>query len=619
MSIKTELSKLGSGSGLIYLADASGNITTFQYVNDKDGRDAAERKMLVSSPLSSNVSAVSSVNVSAAGGNITNLSYNGVSVFDTASPVTGATTTELATNLAIAINAKVSSPNYTAVSSGSAVVVYLDPAEGSSLNGTVAAFSTTGTAAITASNLDGGSYSTGLVDDQIGYRMYLNSSVSAVYDTLVGATDITSGVLRKSSSSPFSIKEVQISSGNISIDRDGAKTVVNVQTEGAIAADDLTTIDAGIFNDGDVVILRGKESAKVTTVKEGGNIELANNADFATATKDHSISLQYSVSDNKWYEISRSPGSDLSVSSLRSASISTPVQGVQATVLTVGGGSVTVQPGVDKGNIVLTGTGTLTGSWSYNLGGTPIDGDTFIVDYKGTFTPSGNNITIFGVSLTDSQIAGEKVTVEAKYISSSTSWSVVSYRDTTGLDLVDTTDLATKESSLGNPAFNGYLLSSTTSGTRSWIENNYAETLDTKLTIFSSTTGLETAYTYTIASGTFLPGESLDLEVSGYFNNNANAKGVSVLFGATTILANTVLTSPNNVLFKAKVTLFNISNTSLSTDGVLNLNGNNPEIAYNSISSLDFTSNNYDLKVNSNTSSASDISIRSVRLVKYSA
>ena len=202
MSIKTELSKLGSGSGLIYLADASGNITTFQYVNDKDGRDAAERKMLVSSPLSSNVSAVSSVNVSAAGGNITNLSYNGVSVFDTASPVTGATTTELATNLAIAINAKVSSPSYTAVSSGSAVVVYLDPAEGSSLNGTVAAFSTTGTAAITASNLDGGSYSTGLVDDQIGYRMYLNSSVSAVYDTLVGATDITSGVLRKSSSSP---------------------------------------------------------------------------------------------------------------------------------------------------------------------------------------------------------------------------------------------------------------------------------------------------------------------------------------------------------------------------------------------------------------------------------
>ena len=190
-----------------------------------------------------------------------------------------------------------------------------------------------------------------------------------------------------------------LSSGALSIDRDGAFTIVSVQTEGATASDDLTSINAGIFNDGDVVVLRGKESGKVTTVKEGGNIELANNADFLTATKDYAIMLQYSTSDNKWYEISRSPGNNLSVASLRSASIAAPVQGVQATTLTTGGGSVTVQPGVDKGHIVLTGTGTLTGSWSYNLGGTPIDGDTFIVDYKGTFTPSGNNVTIFGVSL----------------------------------------------------------------------------------------------------------------------------------------------------------------------------------------------------------------------------
>ena len=60
MSIKTELSKLGSGPGLIYLTDSSDNITGFQYANDKDGRDAAERKMLVSASLSSNISAVSS-------------------------------------------------------------------------------------------------------------------------------------------------------------------------------------------------------------------------------------------------------------------------------------------------------------------------------------------------------------------------------------------------------------------------------------------------------------------------------------------------------------------------------------------------------------------------------
>ena len=619
MSVSSELSKLGSGVGIIYLTDSSNNLTQFQYFNDKEGRDFAERQMVVSSTLSSNISAISTVVVTAAGGTITNLSYNGVSVFDTSSPITGATTADVATNLAAAINSHVSVPEYTAVASGSNVVVSLEADKGSSLNGTAAGLSFTGATTITATSLDGGAYPSDEVDPQIGYRMYLNSSASATFNTLVGATDITSGVLRKAASSPYSIRDVEISSGSVSINRDGATTVVSVQTEGAIAADDLTAIDAGIFNDGDVVIIRGKESAKVTTVKEGGNIELANNADFLTATKDYAIMLQYSTSDNKWYEVSRSPGNNLSVASLRSASISTPVQGVQATTLTVGGGSVTVQPGVDKGHIVLTGTGTLTGSWSYNLGGSPIDGDTFIIDYKGTFTPSGNNVTIFGVALTDSQIGGEKVSVKATYISSSSSWSVVTLRDTAGVDLVDSTDLATKETGLGNPAVNGYILSSTTAGVRSWVSNAYATTLDTDLTIFNSTTGLETAYTYTINSGTFLPGESLDLEISGYFNGTANAKVFSVLFGATTILANTVLTSPNNVLFKARVTLFNITNTGLITDGVLTLNGNNPELEYDSISSLDFTSNSYDLKVNSTTSAASDISIRSVRLVKYSA
>ncbi len=620
MSVSSELSKLGSGVGIIYLTDSSNNLTPYQFSNDEEGRDSAERLMLVSSTLSSNISATATVSVTAAGGTISILSYNGVDLFNTASPITGATTEAVATNLASAINSHVSTPEYTALASGSNVLVSLEADKGSSLNGTAAGFSFQGTTVITATSLDGGAYPSDEVDPQIGYKMYLNSSISAAFDTLVGATDITSGVLRKAASSPYSIRDVQISSGSVSINRDGATTVVSVQTEGAIAADDLTVIDAGIFNDGDVVIIRGKESAKVTTVKEGGNIELANNADFLTATKDYAIMLQYSTSDNKWYEVSRSPGNNLSVASLRSASISTPVQGVQATTLTVGGGSVTVQPGVDKGHIVLTGTGTLTGSWSYNLGGSPIDGDTFIVDYKGTFTPSGNNVTIFGVALTDAQIAGKKVSVEAIYISSSSSWSVVTLRDTAGVDLVDSTDLATKEAVLGNPAANGYILSSTTAGVRSWVSNAYAATLDTDLTIFNSTTGSETAYTYTISPNEFLPGQSLDLEISGHFAGNSNAKGLFVMFGATTILNNTVLTSPNNVLFKARVTLFNIANTGLVSDGVLTLAGNNPELEYDSFSSLDFTSNSYELKVNSITaSSAGDVSIRSVRLVKYGA
>jgi len=613
MSIKTELSKLGSGPGLIYLTDSSDNITGFQYANDKDGRDAAERKMLVSASLSSNISAVSTVVISSAGGNITNLSYNGVSVFNTASPITGATTVDLATNLGIAINANISSPNYTAVSSGSSIIVYLDPAEGSSLNGTVAAFTTTGTAAMTATSLGGGSYPSGLIDDQIGYKMYLNSSSTAAYDTLVGATDITSGVLRKSASSPFSIKEVQISSGNISILRDGATTVVSVQTEGAIAADDLISIDAGIFNDGDVVVIRGKESAKVTTVKEGGNLELANNSDFSTATKDHSISLQYSVSDNKWYEISRSPGSDLSVSSLRSASISTPVQGVQATTLTVGGGSVTVQPGVDKGRIVLSGSGTLTGSWSYNLGGTPKDGDTFIVDYKGTFTPNGNNITIFGVSLTDSQISGEKVSVEAVYILSSTSWSVTTTRDTAAIDLTDSVDLATKESLLGSPAANGYILSSTTAGVRSWIPSTVNIALQANMSTSGNLASTETTIRSVSVSSGLLPtdGSSVLLKFTGQFGSNAAAKTLKVKFNNNDVFQNLINTSPNGVDFVGEVIVTRQDSTNVRVGSSVFMNGLASEVNYIQIGSINLDTTSYNIEITGNGTLANDVNIYS--------
>jgi hypothetical protein len=39
------------------------------------------------------------------------------------------------------------------------------------------------------------------------------------------------------------------------------------------------------------MVLVAKESTKVTTVKEGGNIELSNGVDFTTGGKDSSISL----------------------------------------------------------------------------------------------------------------------------------------------------------------------------------------------------------------------------------------------------------------------------------------------------------------------------------------
>ena len=613
MSIKTELSKYGSGVGIIYLTD-SNDVIKHQKLNDIIGRDQAERLMLVSSTLSSNISATSVVEVTASGGNITNLSYNGVSVFNVVTPVTGATTGDLALSLAVAINSHISTPQYTAVSSGNFVTVYLNVDEGDSLNGEVAAFSTTGTAALTATALDGGSYSsTSEVDTQIGYKMYLNANTSAVIDTIVGATNITSAVLRKSSASPYTIRESEISSGSISVDRDTNVTVVDIQTEGSIATDDLLSIDAGIFNNGDEVVLVAKEASKVTTVKEGGNIELSNGVDFITGDKDFSISLRYSSSDNKWYESGRSPGTDLSVSSLRSAGIATPVQGVEVTVLATSGGTTTLVPGVDKGYVSLTGTGTLTGSWSYALGAGGVDGDTFIIDYNGLFTPVANTVTLFGITLTDKQVSEGNVVAKAVYSSTLSAWVVTLVRDTQAVDLADETDLVLKENVLGDPSTDGYVLSSTAAGVRTWVSNNTDIFLNANTQTFSSVASVVTTLrTITIPSGTLTTnGSVVVLKFAGSFGANGNAKTLRCFFNGIQIVQNQITLNPNSNDFSGEIMVSRAANTVAKIQSTLIMNGLPLETKFSQISSLDLNTLSYDLTITGIGAVSSDVNIYS--------
>ena len=612
MSIKTELAKYGSGVGYIYLTDVDDNIVQ-NVTNDAQGRDYAERKMLVSSVLTSNISASSNVEVTSAGGDITNLSYNGVSVFDVASPVTGATTDDLATNLAIAINAHISVPEYTAVSSGSNVIVYLDPAEGSSLNGTVGASATTGTAALAVENLDGGSYSTGEVDSQIGFKMYLNSSLTAPLDSLVGATDVTSGVLRKSSSSPYEVKQVEIVSDSISVDRDGAVTVVDVQTEGAIASDDLTSIDAGIFSDGDTIILRSQEAAKVTTVKEGGNIELSNNADFITGTKDFAIVLQYSTVDNTWYEINRSPGNDLDVASLRSAGIAVPTQGVTTEVINLSGATTTLTPGVEKGYYNLTGTGSLTGSVSYNFAAGLVDGDTFIVDYNGLITIGAFGIFIGGVLLTQRQSAEGNVVVRGVWDSANAIWVMSVFRDTQSADLTDDSQLGAKEDDLGLPAQDGDVLASTTGGVRSWVSNNTDIALDGSATTSSSTAAVETTLrTVTIPAATLTTnGSAIILKYSGQFGANADPKTFKGKFNGTDVVQNLINTAPNGADFVGEIMVSRAGSTVVKVGSSLIINGNTIESNFIQIGSINLDTTSYDITLTGIGALASDVNIYS--------
>jgi len=609
MSVSTELAKYGSGVGYIYLTDVN-DVITAQRVNNKEGREDLERLMLISSSLSSNISATSLVTVTSAGGDITNLSYNGVSVFNVASPVTGATTTDLATNLATAINAHISVPEYTAVASGSDVTIYLDAGEGSSLNGTTPAFATTGAAAMTATDLDGGAYPSGEVDPQVGFKMYLNASVGAPLDSIVGATDVTSGVIRKPASSPYTIQDVEISSGSISVGRDGGVTVVDVQTEGAVASDDLTSIDAGIFSEGDTIILRAKEAAKVTTVKEGGNIELANNADFVTGAKEFAIVLQYSVSDNKWYEINRSPGNDLTVASLRSAGIATPVQGVEISAITLTGGTTVIAAGTDKGYWALVGSGTLTGNVTYSLDPGIVEGDTIIIRMSGGITLDGNNMNLGGISLTDNQ-ATKGVLIENIWDGSS--WIPTVLPSGNGIDYASLAEVNAKEDDLGLPSTDGQILSSTTGGVRSWVSNSSDISLSANVSTTAGSAGVETVLRTISVPAATLPsaGSSVIVKFVGAFAANANSKTFKAKFNSTDIVQNLINTTPNGNDFTGELVITRESNAQVRTSANLLLNGSDNEINYATVAALDLDNISYDIELTGLGVAASDVTIYS--------
>lgn len=113
---------------------------------------------------------------------------------------------------------------------------------------------------------------------------------------------------------------------------------------------------------------------------------------------------------------------DLSVAAFRAAGIPEEVRGVTVTPVTSGGGTISLTPGTSKKVLVLTGTATLSSALTVQTVGSPIDGDSFIVDYRATLTPNGNNVTIFGLGLSPSEAASGNCLIYTWYAASNTTW-----------------------------------------------------------------------------------------------------------------------------------------------------------------------------------------------------
>ena len=370
-----------------------------------------------------------------------------------------------------AINTYVSTPDYYAQSSGATVYIFTTAGVGAGANGFAVAAACDPLMTVTTAPISGGTNSTGIYDESTGHRYFINATGSAPVGSLTGATEITKYILTRGTQTSQYSTTATIAAGVIGPARVLKEMDLTVDTQGGAGADDLDTILTAGYNDFDEIIIRGANPVHVVTVKNAtGNIYLANNLDWSSGNNQNVLALK--KIGNSWYEEFRSPNLELTVANMRASGFATPVQGVEVVIMPTNG-TVNIEPGVDKGYYVVSGSPTLIGSVVYQIQPAPatpyLDGDSVTVDYLALATPGVNNVTIFGITLTDDQVSSGNVVVTTTYSVSTATWYSTIVTKSDGRDFVDSTQLATKEDSLGNPAIDGYILSSTAAGVRSWV------------------------------------------------------------------------------------------------------------------------------------------------------
>src|SRR3990172_1748674 len=237
----------GNGNGLLYVTEADGTTLSASILNDVNGAKIVLQNALTVAPESGEVLSVGTVTVNVGGGTVTTCTVNGVDVMG-ATAASGVTPALIAADLAAKINAQASTPEYTAIVGGtSANVVYIFAVvgTGSAPNGFVVTAGVTAPTTVTTANMDGGRDGTGIFDTIMGRRYFINSAISAVEGVLAGSTEITKNIVKRGIESQLYTQNIVISNGIITPVRVGAISVVNVDTEGLAATDNLDTISVG--------------------------------------------------------------------------------------------------------------------------------------------------------------------------------------------------------------------------------------------------------------------------------------------------------------------------------------------------------------------------------------
>lgn len=519
-----------NGLGYIYVTEADGTTFVKVYPNNADGGLSAQRFVYLSAPLAGNISSTGLFSLTSGSGTITSITVNGVNILG--STATGASLALLAADAVNKINSFTSSPDYTAVVNGNNIIIQALPSAGAGPNSFVVSGAVTGTIAFTAMNMSGGTNTQGLIDTSYGYRAFLNADYdadgcsgqgTASPTSLTNSIEITKYLVNRGFQTSFIEANEIISNGGIEVDRQSSMTILYVDTQALAASDDLDSISVGSFNENDLVIIRGENSARIVTVKDGtGNINLANNEDFVSG--DSTKVLMLRLINGAWYEECRAPFNAISINYLRSLNIAIPVQGVDTTTLPTNG-TITLTPGTDKQYQVYDGAPTLIGSVVIDGGGTPLDGDEFWIKYEATPIVGVNTVTIFGITLTQTQAESGLITIYAKYDLVNTVWKATIIQEANGVDFVTTA------SPYSRVLYNTLLNASNT-----------------------GVAGQEVLGTYTMPANTFANDGSC-VKVTAVYTTaaNANSKKFYIYFGLSQVAVLEQAVNNNEVILQAEI------------------------------------------------------------------
>ena len=293
------------------------------------------------------------------------------------------------------------------------------------------------------------------------FNVKLDSSPTAPQGDHSAAIDITSYILKQSMSGKLPTEAITIVSGVATYKRWNVITYITLDTESAAATDNLTSFveTLGAIAIGDIIILRGADAAKVTTIQSGSGIVLNGGVDFLTDDVNRIIMLTYDGTN--WNEMNRSNTPIINDVAMRANGVNFGIKGAEVNTVVLGAAKSLVNDTNSKIQYV-EGTVSGTGDWTLHLptGPTPKDGDVFIAEYRANVTTTGA-VTLLGLELTDKEAQNgttKPITV------------VLTYMDSAWKRAIKISDADALEADLGLPTANSQVLSSNTLGERAWVE-----------------------------------------------------------------------------------------------------------------------------------------------------